>query len=88
MVGWRTDCMDCVRGKSGVSRETTAGIHPMLFYRWSTVCDAGPTLKRHCLSSPCRSGTVTAPDRVSPLPPSPLLLPTPARTLTDTSQAI
>ena len=34
----------------------TRGIHPMLFQCWSTVSDAGPTLKQHWDNAPCFLG--------------------------------
>ena len=33
--------------------QQTRGIHPMLFQYWSTVFDAGPTLKQHWANAPC-----------------------------------
>ena len=30
-----------------ISSQQTSKVEPMLFYRWATVCDAGPTLNQH-----------------------------------------
>ena len=33
--------------------QETRGLHPMLFQCWSSVEDAGPTLKQHWVKAPC-----------------------------------
>ena len=37
-------------------------IHPMLFDFWSTVCDAGPTVKQHRVSASRSSNMLRLPD--------------------------
>ena len=36
-----------------IHTQQTRGIHPILFQCWSTVFDAGPTLKQHRVNSSC-----------------------------------
>ena len=38
---------------SAVYLAQTRGIHPMMFWCWTTVFDAGPTLKQHWVIVPC-----------------------------------
>ena len=53
------DGLLCGLGKSIISQQTR-DVDPMLFKGWSIVCDAGQTLKQHCLNVSCWLGLTTS----------------------------